>query len=114
MITKRTTGEALVVEVNLDEITADNARKLTTQALESVGVHPAVALSLREVDHLDSSGLSFLITLLKRISEHDGRLILCHVGPRVMSLLKLVRMTQVFTIMETEDDAVAALGASLR
>lgn len=100
----------LILEPQLPEITADNSRQLQAKLDEAIGETPAIVLNLTQVDHLDSSGLSVLITLLKHQSQRNGKLTLCNVSSRVQSLLKLVRMAQVFAIYADENAALEALG----
>ena len=67
-----------------------------------------IILNLSEVDFIDSSGLSAIISGLKKL-DNDGSLVICVVKETVMSLFRLTRMDRVFDIFPSEEAALKAL-----
>ncbi len=69
-----------------------------------------IVLDLREVEFVDSSGLSVLISTLNSAKAVGGDVVL--LGPRapVRSLIELTRLHHVFQIFDAPDAAAAALG----
>ena len=68
-----------------------------------------VLVDLQRVEYIDSSGLGALVSLFRRLPS-EGTLALCGLGERVDSLLKVTRLNKVFSLFETEQEALAQLG----
>ena len=60
------------------------------------------------VGYVSSVGISALIRLHKRMAEQGGDVKLAAVQPALLRLLQLTRLTQVFHIYPTVDDALKA------
>ncbi len=58
-------------------------------------------LDLSQIDFIDSSGLSALITALHLAKNRQSRLVLHHLKPSVKLVLEITRLDQVFEIIET-------------
>jgi anti-sigma B factor antagonist len=56
---------------------------------------------------MDSTGLGLLVGVLKRVRGLDGRLQLVIDSERLMKVFRITALTQVFTIRETLDEALA-------
>ncbi|ALG68971.1 STAS domain-containing protein [Beggiatoa leptomitoformis] len=65
-----------------------------------------IILDLSQTDFLDSSGLGAIVSTLKLL-KGEGDLILCGVQGAVISLFKLTRMDNIFSIYPTVTDAIA-------
>ena len=61
-----------------------------------------------KVGFLDSAGLGVLIGGVKRVRAHDGSLDLACTQQRILKILKVTGLTEVFGIYETVDQAIAA------
>jgi anti-sigma B factor antagonist len=59
---------------------------------------------LEKVRFLDSAGLGGL----RRVRAHDGSLDLVCTQQRILKILKITGLTEVFSIYETVDQAIAA------
>jgi anti-anti-sigma factor len=64
-----------------------------------------VLLDLSHAEHVDSSGVNWLLTLHRRTKEHGGRLVLHSLPPLVDNVLKVLRMNQVFEIAPNKEQA---------
>ena len=66
-------------------------------------------LDLGRVDFIDSTGLGMLAGLFKLVGLNGRILIAAATGP-VQTVFRLTRMTNVFSMYETVDEAVRAMG----
>ena len=68
-----------------------------------------LVLDLRAVQFVDSSGLSVLVSTLKAVQSHNGRVVLLSPSDSVRSLIELTRLHQVFEIFEDRYAAISEL-----
>jgi len=95
--------EITAVTGRLDAATATQVRsdlKAVVQASRG-----RVILNLADLRFIDSSGLSVLVGTMKDARAEGGRIVLWNVPPMVRSLLELTRLTRVFEIYDTEENA---------
>lgn len=92
-------------ESRLDAAVADQF-KTTMLAFVEAGQNRLV-LDLSHVDFIDSSGLGAVVSILKSVGGR-GTLRLCGLRDSVYSIFKLTRMTQVFSIHPSAEEAIAA------
>ncbi len=59
---------------------------------------PVIHIDLREVPHMDSSGLATLIEALQRIKRYKGKLVLYGLQNRVKSVFEIAKLTDIFEI----------------
>ena len=91
------------------EIDVYTAPKLRDKVTELVGDgHYNLVIDMENVDFLDSTGLGVLVGGLKRVRAHDGSLDLVCTQQRILKILKITGLTEVFGIYETADQAIAA------
>ncbi|MFB2802221.1 STAS domain-containing protein [Shewanella seohaensis] len=64
-------------------------------------------INLEQVKYIDSSGLSVLISALKRAQQQDGEILLLSPSAHVRALIELTRLHQIFSIYEDQDAAIA-------
>lgn len=67
-----------------------------------------LVVNLQDVNLIDSSGLSALVSGFKVIHERGGQLVLAGLGEQIKVALELTRLNRVFPIY---DDTAAALAA---
>jgi len=63
---------------------------------------------LDKLGFLDSTSLGLLAGALKRVRARDGSLDLVCTQQRILKILKITGLTEVFGIYETVDQAIAA------
>ena len=68
-----------------------------------------VALDLSGVDFLSSSGVALLVGLKRRLEGKGGKLVLFGIQPAVEDLLRIIRLTQFFTLAPHAAAALALL-----
>ena len=98
--------EVIDVQGEIDIYTAPRLRELLID-LVSQGSYQLV-VNLDEVGFLDSAGLGVLVGGLRRVRARDGSLDLVCTQQRILKILKITGLTEVFGIYETVDQAIAA------
>jgi anti-sigma B factor antagonist len=93
----------LAVKGDVDVYSAPRLREKLVE-LVSAGAR-LIVVDLDGVDFIDSTGLGVLVGGLKRTRSHDGDLSLVCTRPRILKVLELTRLTQVFRISESVDQA---------
>lgn len=69
-------------------------------------------LDFRNVRFLSSAVLGLLIRISKRIYEHDGRLRLCGINPKIHEIFKITRLTKIFDIHQDVESAAESLSTA--
>jgi anti-sigma B factor antagonist len=67
----------------------------------------ALVLDLSGVEFIDSTGLSVLLTALRRLSQSDGSLALVCANPTVLRLFHVTSLDNTFAIFAGRDAACA-------
>ncbi len=110
--TTRDEPDALVVTVEdsgvLNDFRSNSFRDSIYEAVEG-NDRRNVALDLAGIDFLSSSGVAILVGLKRRIDARQGKLVLFNIQPVVLDLLRVIRLTQYFTIADDEAGAMALL-----
>ncbi len=66
-----------------------------------------VVLDLREVEFMNSSGLAMLINSLTTTKSSGGDLRLANASEKILTLIKVTKLSSVFQTFESVEDAVA-------
>lgn len=67
-------------------------------------------MDFQEVNYLNSMGLGVVAATLKKVKKEKGDLKLLNLSPAVQELFELTRLTKVFEIFVSEEDAVKSFG----
>ncbi len=112
-IQTRESGQVLVVKPMVDEINSANAHFLKNTIVDCIiRDHVRLAIDLSDVDLIDSSGLSALLSTLKTVS-HKGKMVLFGLSKNVAKLFSITNLDKgIFEIHTNESDAVKALQVS--
>ena len=91
----------------------ESARQFSSylEDLLDAGV-PAVLVDMSGIDHVDSTGLGELVGYLQRFEKEGRRLALLRPHRRILNLLRLTRLDEIFLIFEERGKAIEALQAS--
>jgi anti-sigma B factor antagonist len=89
----------------------ESAQEFTSRLADllSSGSGP-VLLDLSTIDYVDSTGLGELVGHLQRFDEAGRRLALLNPQERILALLRLTRLDEIFQIFSSRDEAIARLG----
>jgi anti-anti-sigma factor len=91
----------------VDASTVFYFRKFVLDALYE-GVDGLI-LNLKEVDYLDSTGLGVMIEAARFLRPKGGALCLIEVPRKIETILTITRLNTVFSVFETEKDALKSL-----
>jgi anti-anti-sigma factor len=96
---------ALVVSVE-GEVDLNNSTELRNVLLGLVGrISPKkLVLNLSRVPYMDSSAIAVLVELLRKM--RGGKIFLADLQPRVRGLLEIARLNSIFSIVNSEQDAL--------
>src|SRR5277367_5543642 len=103
----RTEKETMIVDV-AGQIDIGNSPALRKTLLDSLKGTKQVAINLSAVKYIDSSGIASLLEVLKEARDSKKRLVLFGLTGAVLQVLQLTRLTGVFEICETEEQAIHA------
>ena len=93
------------------ELTHANAPDLRDLVRKRFKASPlALLLDMAGVSFMDTSGLATLIDARNQANEAGGRVIICGAGARVTDILTVTRVSQLFGVYATTQEAVQALG----
>jgi anti-sigma B factor antagonist len=96
----------LTLEGRLDAVSAPGA-KAELHALIASGKRRLV-LNLDKTGFIDSAGLGALVSCLRHCAAEGGDLRLAEVPPFCRSIFELTRLTRIFDVNETQEQAVAS------
>jgi len=85
---------------------AGNVSDELHRVLEAGGKN--ISIDMSELDFVDSSGLSVLISTLKHARNAGGDLVLLNVNARIMALLELTRLNEIISIYDDQESLIAA------
>jgi anti-sigma B factor antagonist len=104
----RHTENVILMELS-GSLDISNAHQVRRAVVDAISAESAqIAINLRDLYFVDSSGLATLVQGLKRAQEHHGNLCLYSVQPPVRMIFELTRLDKVFEIFVSEEDAVLA------
>jgi anti-sigma B factor antagonist len=104
--TREQTGITIVdVTGDIDMGTSPGLRRTL---LESLKKTPRLVVNMREVHYVDSSGIASLVEVLREARIKEKRLVLFGLNAAVHEVLQLTRLTTIFEIRETEEEALQA------
>jgi anti-sigma B factor antagonist len=111
MTTKHETRNGVDIYGISGRLVMENASEVRTEtkALIDEG-NGNLVIDLEHLTFIDSSGCSVLISAFKAIRARQGRLVLSHVSPEIMSLFELTRLNEIFEIFPDTEAAIAAIG----
>lgn len=101
-------GDQVVVQVagEIDVYTAASLREKLADLIDAD--HTDVIVDLTGVTFMDSTGLGVLVGALKKVRGYGGRLQLVIDQEKVIKVFRITALTQVFTIHETLEAALAS------
>jgi len=97
----------LDVSGDIDLSSSPEVRKALLRELRENRI-PRVALNLREVRYIDSSGIASLVEGLKASRDTGARFMLFGLSTIAREVLQLSRLVKVFEIYDTEEQALGS------
>lgn len=90
---------------DIDMGTSPGLRKTLLDSLKETS---RLIVNLRDVRYVDSSGIASLVEVLKEARNTQKRLVLFGLNRAVQEVLQLTRLTRIFEIRDTEEEAMQA------
>ncbi len=106
-ISIRDAGETKIVEVEGD-VDLGTSPDLRRALFDSFRQASKVALNLRTVRYMDSSGIATLIEVLKDSQKTNKRFVLFGLSPAVLQVFRLTHVIRIFQVFETEQEALGS------
>jgi len=100
---------ALVVAFNGD-IDLQSSPEARQVLLEAVGKNMPILVDLSGVGYIDSSGVASLVESFQTARKGGQNLVLVSVSDGAKRVLQLARLDKVFTICDSLEDGIAAVG----
>ena len=101
----RRCGECAVVSI-AGSCTMNESDQLTQSMLKLAGEQVrVVVIDMSRLDFIESTGLGAIIAGHLRVRKHQGEVRLVSPQPAIHHLLELTRLTQLFSIYKTVDEA---------
>ncbi|SMG39707.1 anti-sigma B factor antagonist [Marivirga sericea] len=66
------------------------------------------AIDISGVRYMNSSGIGVLITILTKLRNKDGEVVLINPSEQVKKLLIITKLNNIFTIYDTKEEAIAS------
>ena len=100
-------GDAVVAPVR-GEIDLHNSPDLRGALLELLTKSRCnrLILNLSNVPYMDSSAIAVLVEMLQKLRKTKGSIALTNLQPRVKGLLEIARLNTIFTLADTDEDAL--------
>ncbi len=115
MISLRNEGAVVVAAFNSGSFHEEKQILATLERLGGVidsRENVKMVLDLAKVESLSSAGLGRLVALLKKAVRGGGTLCLASLRDEIRELFDVMRLTQIFKLFPTTEDAVTALQSS--
>ena len=106
-ISVRESGAARVVDLE-GEVDLGTSPNLRRTLFDLLGKTPKLALNLRALRYIDSSGIATLIEVLKDAQRLGKEFVLFGLSPAVLDAFRLTHVNRVFRIFDTEEQAVTS------
>jgi anti-sigma B factor antagonist len=97
----------VAVRGEIDLFTAPELKQKLTDAIEAG--KSRIVVDLSDTSFLDSTALGVLIGAVKRLRSREGALVIVNVDQNIAKTFEITGLDQIFTILSTRDDAIAAL-----
>jgi anti-sigma B factor antagonist len=101
-------GDVAVVAVPGKDLDAANTSAFRSAIGPLLDAHRKMVLDLSQLRFVDSSGLGAFLSCLRQLNAKGGELKLCGLSQQVYQTFELVRMTRIFDIYSTKNEAVKA------
>ncbi len=109
-VTERTNGDVLVLELNGRLVIGEAVEEFRRKVDEAIkSGRTRVALDMRGTEYIDSSGMGFLVVAHKVARDAGGMLAMFNLTDRVIDLMLLTKLSGVFHLYSSEQDAVEAI-----
>ncbi len=98
-------GEYLVIKIWYERLDVSVMQETKDKVMKLIEGKDKIILDLSNINFLDSSGLSVLITILKHLNNvENSDLKLCGLNEQPTELMQITQLNNVFTIVDNCDN----------
>jgi anti-sigma B factor antagonist len=110
IIQRQSAGPVIILDLQGRITLGESSRALLRVLEEMVALgHTRLLLDVARVTHLDSSGLGSLLVGYNSLKTQGGSIGLLRPPLHIRELLELCRLTTVFKLFETEEEALTSV-----
>lgn len=102
--------QLIEIRGEIDVYTSPSVKNTINELIENGCFN--LIISLENVRYIDSTGLGVLIGAIKRVREHDGRIVLVCNNVQIRKIFAITGLVKIFEIFETQEEATKALSPS--
>ena len=101
--------EGNILKVSLSgRLVASCSEEFKDAMFERLKESKQIVFNLQKMEHVDSSGLGALVSILQWVNSNGGLLKLCCLQPRPKIVFDITKVCRIFEIYGTEAEALAA------
>src|ERR1700689_2676664 len=100
-------GDVVVIRCQGRIVAGAEVDALQAEFEKQIPISRKVVLQLAETDFIDSSGLGALVRVFSVLKGAGGDLKMCHLSPRVLRVLEITNLLNIFRTYPSEKDAIA-------
>lgn len=98
---------AIAIKGRVDSTNAEEVKERLVEMIRSGSSR--LAIDLKDVIYISSAGFRTLLITGRAVEQASGRLVLCGIAGQVKKLFDAAAFSEIFTILPSLDEAVAAL-----
>lgn len=108
----KTAGSVTVFEFH-GELDETNADKTFTSIYNAIGdfTGKKIIFNLVGLKYLNSKSIGYIADIFSNVEDGNGSMYLTNMSEEVKDTLELVGITTIITVTDTEEQAIAAIGA---
>lgn len=107
----RTEDHVLILEPQIERLDIHTVPSFREEANSLLVPECRIVIHMQQMTFVDSTGLGALLSLLRKVKEMGGEMVLACPSDQTLAMFRLVKMNRVFDIYPDCREAVAALGA---
>jgi len=96
----------IVGKIECSDLDAENSEAFLHEIAPYLTAHTSVILDLAELNFIDSSGLGAVLSCKRKLQAGGSTLKLCGLSATVRDIFDLVRLSKVFEIYATREEAM--------
>lgn len=106
----RIVDSCAIASVPVETLDSRNFSELREDLTRLAKKHRNLVLDLGALQYVDSTALGMFISLAQTLNDKGGSIVLCRVNSMVRNLLSIVRLDHMFKVVDSQPDALEALG----
>lgn len=110
-IQTQTSGDVLVATPQTATLMAGNVEEFRQSVLPLLAQPKKVAIDLNHIQFMDSSGVGAILSCLRLLDSHGGKLALFGMNKAVKGVFQITRMHRIIDGFDTREEAMVAFGA---